>query len=161
MVDAVTMVAVALLVGGVVGTLVPIVPGGLLSLSGVYLYWWASGFAEPGTITLGILTVLGVVTLFAEFFAGALAARVGGASWTTTTIAGVVAIVSLLVVGPVGLLIGLFGTVFVVEYLRRGDANHSARSALFATVGTLASSAIQAMLTATMLFVFVVSVFAL
>ena len=161
MVDAITMVAVALLVGGVVGTLVPLVPGGLLSLSGVYLYWWASGFGEPGTITLVILTVLGAVTIFAEFFAGALAARVGGASWTTTTIAAVGAIVSLLVVGPVGLLIGLFGTVFVVEYLRRGDANHSARSALFATVGTLASSAIQAMLTATMLFVFVVSVFAL
>lgn len=161
MVDAITMVAVALLVGGVVGTLVPLVPGGLLSLSGVYLYWWTSSFAEPGTITLVILTVLGAVTIFAEFFAGALAARVGGASWTTTTIAAVVAIVSLLVVGPVGLLIGLFGTVFVVEYLRRGDANHSARSALFATVGTLASSAIQAMLTATMLFVFVVSVFAL
>ncbi|APX96503.1 DUF456 domain-containing protein [Natronorubrum daqingense] len=161
MVDAVTMVAVALLVGGVVGTLVPLVPGGLLSLSGVYLYWWTSGFGEPGTITIVILTVLGAVTIFAEFFAGALAARVGGASWTTTTIAGVVAVVSLLVVGPVGLLIGLFGTVFVVEYLRRGDANHSARSALFATVGTLASSAIQAMLTATMLFVFVVSVFAL
>lgn len=161
MVDAVTMVAVALLVGGVVGTLVPLVPGGLLSLSGVYLYWWASGFAEPGTITLVILTILGAVTIFAEFFAGALAARVGGASWTTTSIAAIVAIVSLLVVGPVGLLVGLFGTVFVVEYVRRGDATHSARSALFATVGTLASSAIQAMLTATMLFVFVVSVFAI
>ncbi|ELY49660.1 DUF456 domain-containing protein [Natronolimnohabitans innermongolicus] len=160
MVDAVTLVSIALLVGGVVGTLLPLVPGSLLSLSGVYLYWWQSGFAEPGTVALVVLTVLGLVTLFAEFFAGSLAARVGGASWTTTTVAGGVAVVLLLVTGPVGLLVGLFGTVFVLEYYRRGDAAHSTRSALFATVGTLASTAIQALLTATILLAFVVTVFA-
>ncbi|ELY45245.1 DUF456 domain-containing protein [Natronorubrum tibetense] len=160
MVDAITILAVALLVGGIVGTLVPLVPGGLLSLSGIYLYWWHSGFAEPGTITLAVLTVLGLLTLFAEFFAGSLAARVGGASWATTSIAAVVAITLLLVVGPIGLLVGLFGTVFLLEYFRRGDAAHSTRSALFATVGTLASTAIQALLTATILFVFVLAVFA-
>lgn len=159
MVDALTILAVALLVGGVAGTLLPLVPGGLLSLSGLYLYWWHSGFAEPGTITLAVLTVLGLLTLFAEFFAGSLAARAGGASWTTTSIAAVVAVVLMLVVGPLGLLAGLFGTVFVLEYVRRGDAAHSTRSALYATFGTLASTAIQAMLTTTILLGFVVAVF--
>ncbi|MDQ2049669.1 DUF456 domain-containing protein [Natronolimnohabitans sp. A-GB9] len=161
MIDAVAALAVVLLVGGVVGTLVPLVPGGLLSLSGVYLYWWQSGFAEPGTITLAVLTLLGLLTLFAELFAGSLAARAGGASWTTTTIAAAVAIVLLLVTGPLGLLVGLFGTVFVVEYVRRGDAAHSTRSALFATVGTLASTALQALLTLTILVTFVLAVFVL
>ncbi|WP_121740825.1 DUF456 domain-containing protein [Natronorubrum halophilum] len=159
MVDAVSILAIALLVGGVVGTLVPLVPGGLLSLSGVYLYWWHSGFTEPGTITLAALTLLGATTLFAEFFAGSIAARAGGASWLTTTVAAVVAIVLMILTGPLGLLVGLFGTVFAVEFLREGNVNHSARSAVYATVGTFASTAIQALLTTTILFAFVVAVF--
>ncbi|SIR59806.1 DUF456 domain-containing protein [Natronorubrum thiooxidans] len=158
MVDAVFLLAVALLVGGVVGTLVPLVPGGLLSLSGVYLYWWHTGFVDPGTITLAALTLLGVMTIVAEFFAGSIAARAGGASWLTTTVATVVAIVLMLVTGPLGLLVGLFGTVFIVEFFRGGDATHSTRSAMYATVGLFASTAIQALLTITILLGFLVAV---
>lgn len=159
MVDVVTILAVALLVGGVVGTVAPLVPGGLLSLSGLYLYWWHSGFAEPGTLTLAVLTLLGVLTVVAEFFGGSIAARAGGASWTTTTIATVVAIVLMIVTGPLGLLVGLFGTVFAVEFLRGGDLDRSARSAAYATAGMFASTAIQALLTLTILFAFLVSIF--
>ncbi|MXV62506.1 DUF456 family protein [Natronorubrum sp. JWXQ-INN-674] len=159
MVDAVSIIAVALLVAAVVGTLLPLVPGGLLSLSGLYLYWWHSGFAEPGTITLAVLTFLGVLTLVAEFFGGSIAARAGGASWLTTTVATVVAVVLMIVTGPLGLLVGLFGTVFAIEYVRGRDAANSTRSALYATGGLLASTAIQALLTATILFAFVISVF--
>ena len=159
MVDAITILAVALLVAGVVGTLIPLVPGGALSLAGVYLYWWHSGFTEPGTLTLVVLSVLGVLTLLAEFLGGAITARVGGASWGTTAAAAVVAIVLMLITGPVGLLVGLFGTVFVLEFARNGDVDHSARSALFATVGLLASTAVQVLLTTTILFGFVVFVF--
>lgn len=161
MVDAVSVLAVALLVGAVVGTVVPLVPGGLLSLSGLYLYWWHSGFAEPGTLALAVLTALGLVTLFAEFFAGSIAARAGGASWLTTAAAAVVAIALMLVTGPLGLLVGLFGTVFAIEYLRGGSVDHSARSAVYATVGILASTAIQVLLTLSILLGFLVSVFVL
>ncbi|RQH00057.1 DUF456 domain-containing protein [Natrarchaeobius oligotrophus] len=161
MVEVVAILAIALLVVGVVGTVVPLVPGGLLSLSGVYLYWWHSGFAEPGTVALVVLTVLGVVTLLAEFFGGSIAARAGGASWVTTGSAAVVGIALMIVTGPVGLLVGLFGTVFVLEYVRDGDAGHSARSALYATVGILASTAVQVLLTLSILFGFLVAVFLL
>ncbi len=156
MVDAVTVVAVALLVGGVVGTIVPLVPGGLLSLSGVYLYWWHTDFAEPGLVALGVFTVLGVATILAEYLAGAVSARVGGASWQTTVAAAVVGIVLMLVTGPLGLLVGLFGTVFLLEFVQDGDVDRSTRSAFYATVGMLASTAIQVLLTATILLGFVV-----
>ena len=158
MVDAITVLALALLVGGVVGTLVPLVPGGALSLSGVYLYWWASGFVDPGPIAMVVFTVLGVSTLFAEFFAGAVSARAGGASWRTTAIAAVVGIALLVVAGPVGLLVGLFGTVFVLELVDGRDVTESSRSALYATAGVLVSTAVQVMLTATILVGFVIVV---
>lgn len=159
MVDAITILAVALLVAGVAGTVLPLVPGGLLSLSGVYLYWWHTGFSDPGLLALFAFTVLGVATMFAEFFGGAVSARMGGASWGTTAIAGAVGIVLLFVTGPIGLLVGLFGTVFLLEFARNGDVEDSTRSALYATVGTLASTAVQATLTATILIGFVLVVF--
>ncbi|MEY7848122.1 DUF456 domain-containing protein [Natrarchaeobius sp. A-rgal3] len=161
MVEAVAVLAVALLVAGIVGTLVPLVPGGLLSLSGLSLYWWHSGFTEPGPIALAVLTTLGVLTLLAEFFGGSAAAKAGGASWRTTGAAAVVGIVLMIVTGPLGLLAGLFGTVFVLEYVRNGELERSARSALYATVGILASTAVQFLLALSILLGFVLAVFVL
>lgn len=158
MVDALALIAVALLIGGVVGTVVPLVPGGVLSLVGVYLYWWQSGFAEPGTLALVVLTVLGLLAVLAEFFGGAIAARAGGASWKTTALAAVVGILLMIITGPLGLLVGLFGTVFVLEFARNGALDRSARSATYATVGILASTAVQVLLTASILFGFAVAV---
>ena len=161
MVDAVALVAIALLVGGVVGTVLPLVPGGLLSVSGLVLYWWNSGFAEPGPVSFAVLTALGVITLLVEFFGGSIAAKAGGASWETTGAAAVVGITLMIVTGPVGLLIGLFGTGFLLEYARGGTVNHSGRSAFYATVGILASTAVQVLLTISILLGFLVAVFVL
>ncbi|MWV40163.1 DUF456 domain-containing protein [Natrialba sp. INN-245] len=158
MVEAVAVLAVALLVAGIVGTLIPLVPGGLLSLSGLYLYWWHTGFTEPGPIALGVLTALGLLTLLAEFFGGSAAAKAGGASWRTTGAAAVVGIVLMIVTGPLGLLAGLFGTVFALEYVRNGELERSARSALYATVGILASTAVQFLLALSILLGFAVAV---
>ncbi|QCS42445.1 DUF456 domain-containing protein [Natrinema versiforme] len=158
MVDAVTILAVALLVGGVVGTVVPLVPGGLLSLAGLGVYWWGSGFSDPGTITLAVLALLGVLTVVVELFGGSIAARAGGASWVTSAAAAVVGILLMVVTGPVGLLVGLFGTVFVLEFVRNGELEGSTRSAVYTTAGVLASTAVQVLLTVSILLGFLVAV---
>ena len=159
MVDPISLLAVGLLIAGVVGTLVPLVPGGALSLSGVYLHWWASGYAEPGLIALAVLSVLGVTTLLVEFLAGALSARVGGASWRTTGVAVVVGVGLAVVAGPIGLVVGLFATVFALEYADRSALSGTLRAAAYATVGVLLSTAVQVALSTTMLLVFLVAVY--
>ncbi|MHC3439027.1 DUF456 domain-containing protein [Natrialbaceae archaeon A-gly3] len=156
MVDAVTVLAVVLLIVGVLGTVVPFVPGGLLSLSGVYLYWWMGG--DIGTVALAVFSLLGLLTLLAEFFGGALSARYGGASWRTTVVAAVVGLTLMVVTGPLGLLVGLFGTVFALEVARGGEIDHSMRSAVYATLGILASTAVQVLLTTGILLGFLVAV---
>ncbi|ELY52648.1 MULTISPECIES: DUF456 domain-containing protein [Natronorubrum] len=161
MVDAIVVVAIALLVGGVVGTVIPLVPGGLFSLAGLGLYWWHSEFTEPGIIAVAVLALLGVLTLVVEFFGGSIAAKAGGASWGTTAAAAAVGIVLMLIAGPIGLLVGLFGTVFTLEFARNGEFEASTRSAFYATVGTLASTATQVLLTGTILVGFLVAVFLL
>ncbi|MFC6769880.1 DUF456 domain-containing protein [Natrinema soli] len=161
MVDVITVGAIALLVGAIVGAVVPMVPSGLLSLAGLGLYWWGSGFAELSVFTFAVLVFIAVITALVEFFGGSIAARAGGASWLTTAVAAIVGILLMVVTGPLGLLVGLFGTVFVLEFVRNGELEGSTRSAVYTTIGILASTAVQVLLTVSILLGFLAAVFLL
>jgi uncharacterized protein YqgC (DUF456 family) len=145
--DLVAVVAVVLVVAGVVGSVVPLLPGALLSLSGVFLYWWHTGYADPGLLALVALTGLGLLALAVDWLGGALSASASGASQTTVALAGVAGLVLFFVAGPVGVLLGVAGVVFLSEYRHEADAEASARAALYTTVGMLASNAAQFLLT--------------
>lgn len=149
-------IATVLLVAGIGASFVPLVPGSGLSLVGVGYYWFATG--EPGIVVLLFLLGLGTLALLFDWLGSALAAKVGGASLRTTAIAAVVTIPLLVVLGPLGLLVGVAGTVFTLEYLRHGDIQRGLRTAGYATVGVLASTAMQVLLTATMLVGFLLAV---
>ncbi|SEO71169.1 hypothetical protein SAMN04487948_104308 [Halogranum amylolyticum] len=157
--ELLALVALALLVVGVVGSVVPLLPGALCSLVGVYLYWWVSGYTAPGPFVLVGLTLVGLVALVVDYFSGPIAARAGGASLTTTAVAAVVGFALFFVAGPFGILLGIAGTVFAVEFVRNDDVDASLRTAAYATVGVLASSAVQVVLTAAMLAVMLVVAF--
>lgn len=158
MVDLVTLAAVALLVVGVVGSVTPAVPGALLSLAGVYLYWWHTGFADPGALALAGFTLAGLLAVALDYLAGVVAARAGGASTATAAVAGVAGFLLFFVAGPFGVLLGVAGTVFALEYRRHADARRGVRTAVYTTVGMLGSAVVQVLVTASMLAAFVLVV---
>jgi len=148
----VLVVAFVLLIAGVVGSLVPQMPGAPLSLGGIFVYWWGTGFSEPGTLLLVVLVGIGLLTVAIDFLGGAIAARAGGASTTTAVIAGLAGIVLFFVAGgPLGMILGMALTVFVVEYYRQRDARAGAKAALVTTLGILSSAVMQAVLTGSIL----------
>jgi hypothetical protein len=151
MLETLALLALALAVLGVVGSAVPALPGAVFSLSAVYLYWWSTGYADPGALALAAFTLVGLLTVAVDWFAGAAAARVGGASVTTTALAALAGFVLLFVAGPLGIVVGVAGTVFAVEFYRNRDAEASGRTALYATVGVLGSAVVQVLLTASIL----------
>ena len=156
MVEPITVVAVALLVAGVVGSVVPLVPGALLSLAAVALHRWFLGV--PTGTALGAFVAVGGLAVAVDYFAGALSAKAGGASWPATVAAGVVGVAALLVTGPLGALVAVALTVFLVEAYRGRSRSAGARAALFATVGMLGSALAQVLLTVTVLVAFLLVV---
>ncbi|ELZ94153.1 hypothetical protein C440_11048 [Haloferax mucosum ATCC BAA-1512] len=156
--DVFFWIALALLVLGVIGSVLPLLPGALLSVVGVLVYWWSTGFSDPGLFGLVSLLFVGVVALVTDYGAGIFAARFGGASTTTSLLAGVVGFVLMFLLGPIGIFVGVAGTVFAVEYYHNEDVEASGRRALYATVGVFASSVVQALLTLSMLVGFVLVV---
>ena len=158
MVEALTFVAVALLLLGVVGSVVPALPGALLSVAGVLLYWWSSGYADPSTPVLVGFLVVGLLAAAVDYFGGPLAAGAGGASRWSVLVAGVAGFALFFLVGPVGVILGVAGTVFVVELQRHGDVRKGGTAALYAAVGVLGSAVVQLLLTASMLVAFLLVV---
>ncbi|USZ69874.1 DUF456 domain-containing protein (plasmid) [Halorussus salilacus] len=150
--------AVGLLLAGVVGSAVPVVPGAGLSLAGIYLHWWSTGYASPGPAALVAFTLVGLAAMLTDQFAGAVAARVGGASARTTALAAVVSLPLLVVAGPAGLVVGVAGVVFLAEAYRTRDPSRGLRSAAFATVGVLGSAVVQVLLTLSLLVGFLLAV---
>ncbi|WP_267639496.1 DUF456 domain-containing protein [Haloarchaeobius amylolyticus] len=155
-IDPALLAAVTLLVVGIVGSAIPSMPGPLVSVAGVAGYWW---FADGlGTVAAVALVLVGLFAVAADQLADVVSTRASGASWTTTALAGVAGLVLMFVAGPIGIILGVAGTVFAVELYQKGDRNHAARAATYTTVGILASIVVQVLLTVSMLAGFLVAV---
>lgn len=146
--DVLLLVAFGLVVAGMLGSILPLLPSGLTALAGVAVYWWRLG--EPGPLTLAVVVVLGLAATFVDWFGGAIGANAGGASTRTTVIAAVVGLLMLPFGGPIGIILGIAGTVFYLEYRRHGDREISLKTAAYATAGVLASALVQLLLTGAM-----------
>ena len=157
--DPVTWAALALALVGVVGSVVPLVPGAILSLSGLYLYWWGTGYTDPALWVLVLLTLVGLFAVAVDWLAGAISAKASGASTRTTVAAGVAGFALFFVAGPFGILAGVAGVVFLAELSRTDEVRASARTAAYTTLGMLASAVAQVLLTATLFVALLVVVF--
>ncbi|PSQ20700.1 DUF456 domain-containing protein [Halobacteriales archaeon QS_9_67_15] len=145
--DVLVIVAFVLLLAGVVGSVAPVVPSGVLSLAGVLVYWWASGFSEPNLFILSGVLFVALLAVAVDWLSGAVSAKAGGASTRTVVIATLVGLVGL-TFGPVGFLVGTAGTVFLLELADGGEFEESARAAGVTLVGMVTSSVMQVLLTA-------------
>lgn len=155
--NVLTVVAVLLLVGGIGASIAPGVPGPLVSLLGVVLHWVGTGFTEPGPLLFGFLTLVALLTFAADLLSEVIAARVGGASRTTVALGVVVGLVLLVFFGAAGLLVGIAGTVFAVELVKKRDVRHSVVASLAVVIASFASTVAQIAVT-TGMFVAMVAV---
>lgn len=143
--------ALALLLVGVVGSVTPLVPGPLLSVAGVVLYWWDTGYATPGPVFVGSVVVLGLGAVLVDWFGSAISTKAGGATTPATAAAALVGLFGFFVAGPLGVLVGVAVTVFAVEFYLSREVATGLQASLYATVGLLASTVVQALVTVTIL----------
>lgn len=151
------VLAILLLVGGIVGSVTPMVPGPLLSLVGVLVYWWSTGYGEPGVVFVGVVVVVCVATLLVDWLASALSTKVGGASTKSAIVAAVVGTLAFFVAGPVGTVLGIAVAVFATELYLSGDLRQGSKASLYATLGVLASAVVQLLVTVTILLGFLLA----
>ena len=97
--------SIALMLAGVAGTVLPVLPGTALILAGMMLGAWIDGFTRVSGPTVGVLTALAVVAWVLDYVSGLMGAKRAGAS-KGALIGAVVGMV-------VGLFMGLIGVLFM------------------------------------------------
>lgn len=65
---------------GLAGTILPVIPGTLLVFAGLFVAAWAEQFAKVGWIPLTLIGVLGATSFVADFVSSLLGAKRVGAS---------------------------------------------------------------------------------
>ena len=150
---ALWIAVIALMAAGVVGTVVPVIPGAVLILAGACLGGWIDDWTRVSWWTLGALGVLTVVSVAVDFVAGSVGAkRVGASKWAITgaaigTFAGVFS-------GLWGLLFMPFVGAAIGEYLTQRNVERAGRVGVATGVGLLVGTAVKVALAFSMIGIF-------
>ncbi len=134
-----TLVLVGLtIVIGLLGIVIPVLPGAILVLAAV-LVWALVEKTTVGWIVLGIATAAILVTQVLKFVLPERHLRGQGVPWTTSLGGAVVGIVGFFVVPVVGFPLGYVLGIFGVEWARK----RAARPAWSATKAALAAAGLS------------------
>lgn len=133
------LLAGVLVIVGLAGTILPVIPGALLVFGGLFLAAWADGFAHVGWIPLTLIGTLGLLSWVADFVASLLGAKRVGASPLAllgATIGGIAGIF----LGIPGLILGPFIGAVAGELLARGGLRKAGKVGLGTWLGLLAAA---------------------
>jgi uncharacterized protein len=125
-------VAIAMAVG-IVGTLVPLVPGLGLAWAAALVYGLAEGFGADGVTAMVVITALAVGGTVAGWVVPARVAGNAGADRLSILLGVVGAVVGFFVIPVVGVMVGGVAGVYVGE-LRRTSDGGAAWQATWATI---------------------------
>jgi uncharacterized protein len=152
------ILALALIAVGVLGTVLPALPGPVLVFAGIFLGAWADHFEHVGPAVLILLGLLTAATYLVDLSATALGVRRSGAS-KRAVVGTVIGMLAGLPFGLPGLLIGPFAGALVAELTVRNDLRQASRAGVGAWLGFLIGSIVKLALVFTMLGIFLAALF--
>lgn len=112
------LIATTMIVIGLVGTVLPALPGLPLVFGGMLVAAWTDGFNHVPAWVLVVLGVLTLLSLAVDFWATALGAKRVGAS-RTAIVGAMLGTLGGLFLGPLGLVLGPFAGALAGELLHR------------------------------------------
>lgn len=147
------LLAGVLVLAGVAGLLLPVLPGAPLLFAGLLVAAWTEDFAYVGVWTLTLIAALALLTYAVDFAATALGAKRFGASKRAVIGAVVGGLVGLFF-GLPGILLGPFIGAVVGELTAQRALRDAGRAGLGATLGLVFGVAAKLALAFSMLGVF-------
>jgi uncharacterized protein YqgC (DUF456 family) len=131
---------------GLISIFIPPVPDMLLIWMGGLAYGLIVGWGEYGGWLFALITLLAVVGGAAEILTSGVGARIGGAS-PRSLLAGLgLGLVGLLVLGPLGVVAGVLGGIYLMELRRLGDPERALKAMLGLGLGYGASFGVKLIL---------------
>ena len=150
---ALWITAIVLIAAGLVGTVMPALPGPPVVLLGVLLAAWIDRFARIPGYVCAIISVLALAAMAIDWIAGAMGARKMGASkW---------AVIGATVGAILGVFSGFWGLLFmplvgaaVGEFIARQDLLRAGQVGLATWIGMLVGTVVKLAIVAMMIGIF-------
>jgi uncharacterized protein len=136
------LAAVALVVVGIAGTVLPALPGPILVFAGIFIAAWGDGFARIGAGSLTVFALLTAAAYAIDFIASALGVKLTGASPRAVVGAAVGAVVGIFF-GLPGLLLGPLLGALAAELTVRGDLKAAGKAGVAAGIGFIVGVALK------------------
>jgi uncharacterized protein YqgC (DUF456 family) len=147
------LLATVMVLAGLLGLLLPALPGPPLLFAGLLVAAWAEDFAYVGVGTLTLLAVLALLTYAVDFVATALGAKRFGASRRAVVGAALGALVGLFF-GLPGVLVGPFIGAVIGELTAQRGLGEAGRAGVGATIGLILGAVGKLVIALSMLGVF-------
>jgi uncharacterized protein YqgC (DUF456 family) len=145
-----------LVLAGLAGTVLPLLPGTLLVWAGLLLGAWIDDFTRVGVLTVVVITLLATLAWALDFVAGMMGAKRAGASK--------LALVGAAVGTIVGIFMGLVGVLFmplvgaaIGEYWAQKDQQRAAKVALATWLGLMLGMVAKVVISFVMVGIFLVA----
>lgn len=156
--DAVTVATVVIMAVGLLGSVLPLIPGPPIIWLGALYYGWQTGWITVGWPSLTLLLILAIIGGTADLWMGYFGASRGGASGWATLASIVGGLVGLIVFSVPGAIIGSIGAIVLVEYMRHRDWQRVIRASGGYLVGWLASAVVEVVIAIMMIGIFAAAV---
>lgn len=151
------ILAAVLIITGLVGTVLPALPGVPIVLAGLVLAAWADGFVTVGWGTLTVLAVLTVMSIVIDLLAAAFGAQKLGASPRAFWGATIGAVVGIFF-GLAGIILGPFIGAVAAELSSGQGTRQAGRSGYGAWLGVVLGTAAKLAIAFLMLGIFLLKI---
>ncbi len=148
------LLAASIIAAGLVGLVMPAIPGPPLLFAGLWVAAWIEGFVHVGFWTLVTLGVLAAGAQLADFVAGALGAKKFGASRKAVWMSVLGAFVGIFF-GLPGLILGPFIGAMIGELTSGRNLQQAGNAGVGATLGLVVGTAAKIAFGVAMLGVFI------
>ncbi|MGZ5032664.1 MAG: DUF456 domain-containing protein [Usitatibacter sp.] len=149
------LLAAAIVIVGLIGTVLPFIPGVLLVFGGLFLAAWADGYARVGAVGLSIIAALGLLSLAADFAASLLGAKRAGASPLALIGAAIGGGIGLFL-GIPGLILGPFAGAVAGELLARGRIAQAGKVGIGTWLGLAVAAVLKVVIAFLMIATFLI-----
>lgn len=143
---------------GIIGTILPALPGVVLIFGGMLVYGFMTNF-EGLSIWFFVIQLLAMAVIFVmDFIASAVSTKNYGGSKQATFGAAVGTIFGIIVLGPLGIIIGPFAGSVAAEILLGKEIKQAIRVGFGSIVGVVGGTIFKLVAEITMIIYFIMSI---
>lgn len=152
------VLAALMIMVGIAGAVLPVLPGLPLTFAGMLLAAWAGRFEQVGWVTLAVLAALTALSVAVDFLSSTLGAQRVGAS-RMAIVGSLIGTLAGLLFLPIGVFVGPFAGALIGELLHGRKLGQATRVGLATWIGLAAGMVLKLGLALAMLALFLVQWF--